>query len=101
MDRPKGGRGKKAPYVSTHARVPEPTKPYIEVIVQMFHDGTLPPIEEFKQLVEAGKENTLPTLEGLTLFAKNTLKRKMSARKSLEHFLSGLYPDRINDIDLE
>ena len=32
----KGGRGKKAPYQTTHCRVPEPCKPVVEKLVAYY-----------------------------------------------------------------
>ena len=34
MDKPKGGRGKKAPYETTHMRVPLPLKAQIEKLIE-------------------------------------------------------------------
>jgi hypothetical protein len=31
-----GGRGKKAPYETTHYRIPEPTKPVVEILVNKY-----------------------------------------------------------------
>jgi hypothetical protein len=41
----KGGKGKKAPYQSTHARIPDPTKEAIAVLVR-----------EWKLALEQGKD---------------------------------------------
>lgn len=34
MDKPKGGRGKKAPYETTHMRIPLPLKLQIEKLIE-------------------------------------------------------------------
>lgn len=36
MDKPKGGRGKKAPYETTHIRIPIPLKSKIEKLIQEY-----------------------------------------------------------------
>lgn len=41
MDKPKGGRGHKAPYRTTHLRVPDPIKDDIQSIIDQWRDGFL------------------------------------------------------------
>ncbi len=47
MSKPVGGRGKTAPYVSTHVRVPQDIKPYIEFLKDQYHEGKLEDFEVF------------------------------------------------------
>jgi hypothetical protein len=39
MDKPIGGRGKKAPYETTHVRIPVDLKPQVELLVEEFRDN--------------------------------------------------------------
>jgi hypothetical protein len=39
MDKPLGGRGKKAPYETTHVRIPVDLKPQVELLVEQFRDN--------------------------------------------------------------
>lgn len=100
MPIPKGGRGLKAPYETTHVRVPVP----IQEPIQSF-------IDEWKQLKISGNEsdtiNPLTTLDAskkltdkcdldrAVKLAHNVLKQKKSARVSLERFLSEVYQEDI------
>jgi hypothetical protein len=39
MSKPVGGRGLKAPYITTHVRTPEPVKAEVEKIIDDFRSG--------------------------------------------------------------
>jgi hypothetical protein len=39
MNKPIGGRGKKAPYETTHVRIPVDLKPQVELLVEKFRDN--------------------------------------------------------------
>jgi len=80
MSKPSGGRGKKAPYVTTHMRIPEPVKTEVQRILDRFH-GTE---------VEA-TEKPLTSLPEAMAIAKNILLQKKSARVSIEKLLTALY----------
>lgn len=89
----KGGRGAKAPYETTHIRVPLPLKQKIEQIC-----------EEYKQKVISGEDVTesedtasIMEFEEALELAKTILKQKKSARVSLKSLLTGIYN---RDIDL-
>jgi nitrate/nitrite-specific signal transduction histidine kinase len=40
MDKPKGGRGHKAPYRTTHLRVPDPIKDRLQAIIDQWREET-------------------------------------------------------------
>jgi hypothetical protein len=80
MSKPVGGRGNKAPYETTHVRVPMPIKPEIERL-----------IEEFRKGRTQQQENSLTSLEDAVETAKELLKQKKSARVSLEKLLTSIY----------
>lgn len=75
----RGGRGVKAPYESTHVRVPVPIKDRVEVLCKAFKDGRL------------DDENSFPTLDESVETARKILKQKKSARISLESLLTSIY----------
>jgi len=75
----KGGRGVKAPYESTHVRVPMPIKHEVEALIQSYKDGCVQPKVDFLSLDEATKA------------AKEILKNKKSARVSLQSLLTAIY----------
>lgn len=95
MNKPKGGRGVKAPYESTHIRVPVPIKPKVNKMV-----------EEYRELILNGKEPererfgclnsvTLTTVGEAKAIAQEILKQKKSAKLSLEKLLTALYQGEI------
>lgn len=76
----KGGRGVKAPYESTHVRIPVPIKDKVEALSQAYKDGRLDELEpEFM------------TIEDAVNAAKKILEQKKSARISLEKLLAVIY----------
>ena len=106
MTKPSGGRGKKAPYVSTHARIPEPIKPHVELLVSEFHNGTLPEPELLSTLLqgEQPEKNSLPTYQTNLLSslpealeaAKKILKGKTSKVESMASLLTAIYGEEVS-----
>lgn len=91
----KGGRGHKAPYDTTHVRVPVPLKPKVDILV-----------EEYKNYVLEGKVSetekwgvsaamTLTSLDEALGIARSILKQKKSAKESLTKLLTALYGGEI------
>lgn len=76
----KGGRGVKAPYESTHVRIPVPIKDKVEALSQAYKDGTLEDSEP--QSVD---------LDNAIELARSILKQKKSARVSMENLLKAIY----------
>jgi hypothetical protein len=92
MDKNLGGRGKKAPYETTHVRIPVPIKDRVEYLKELY----------LNDLLERSlDENKLVTLEDALLEAKNILKLKQSARKSVLKLLTALYGIQISEEDLK
>lgn len=75
-----GGRGKKAPYETTHVRVPVPIKPQIEALIEQFKNGE-----------SESSENPLTSIDEAVILAKSILTQKKSARVSLQKLLTGIY----------
>ena len=76
----RGGRGVKAPYETTHVRIPMPIKERVEELSQAFKDGRL----------NDGKGQ--PTsLDAAVIAAREILKKKKSARISMESLLTAIY----------
>lgn len=84
MSKPKGGRGIKAPYETTHLRVPVPIKPELERL-----------IERYKEQGDTSSENLLTGLDEAVITAKSILKQKKSAKISLEKLLTAIYGEKI------
>jgi hypothetical protein len=79
----KGGRGLKAPYDTTHVRVPVPIKDKVQQIIDDYKNGTNSEASdtmEYEQVLE---------------LAKTILSQKKSAKVSLEKLLTGIYNKKV------
>ena len=87
----KGGRGHKAPYESTHVRVPLPVKDKVEAI-----------INEFRNKGEVETEEKIASdfvdLDEAVEFARSILSSKKSAKVSLQKLLTCIYG--VKDIEI-
>lgn len=117
MDKPVGGRGKSAPYKSTHVRIPEPIKGRVEELKELFFSNHLEYhdelIAEDHKLANKYREEFLNKKTGdnqsdrqynkqeLIDLAKGVLRQKKSARESLLKLLTGLLGEEITVDDLE
>ena len=118
MEYTKGGRGKKAPYRTTHCRVPEPCKPIIDELVARYK-SVVDDSEATESLLSSvslslnrsSRElcNSKPiTLDSETFdsrysdvkkakeLAKQIIRQKQSARKSIAKLLTALYSTNIH-----
>lgn len=77
---PKGGRGQKAPYETTHVRVPIPIKDEVERLILAFKDDE----------VTTSVRHPIAVAEA-TVLAKKILTQKKSARVSMENLLTAIY----------
>ncbi len=84
MTKPHGGRGKKAPYITTHMRVPEPVKSEVQRVLDRFHGNE---VEE--------TDKPLTSLPEAIAVAQSILLQKKSARASLAKLLTALYHTEI------
>jgi len=84
MPKPKGGRGHKAEYESTHVRVPLPIKSDVQKLIERFYS------EE-----ELDEEKTLTGLEEATVIARSILSQKKSSRISMSKLLTAIYGENI------
>jgi hypothetical protein len=118
MDKNLGGRGKKAPYETTHVRIPVPIKERVENLKDLYINGELEQhdktISENNELADKYRglmtsndsqlspvKNNLIDLDKALLEAKSILKFKQSARKSVVKLLSALYGVQIVEDDLK
>lgn len=84
MSKPVGGRGIKAPYETTHIRVPVPIKPEIERLIEQFREGG-----------NTQPENTLTSLDNAIVIAKSILTQKKSSRVSMSKLLTAIYGQNV------
>lgn len=95
MNKPRGGRGVRAPYESTHVRVPIPLKPKVDKMVDEYRalilEGKVPEREKYN----CPDAMTLTTLGEATAICREILKQKKSAKASLEKLLTALYEGEV------
>jgi hypothetical protein len=84
MDKPKGGRGVKAPYETTHIRVPVPLKDEVDALVSRYRE----------QGDSQGNQSVLSVDEAIDQ-GRNILKQKKSAKISIEKLLTAIYRQTI------
>lgn len=83
----RGGAGVKAPYETTHVRIPAPIKEQVEQLSKAYKERVL----------QGEEQATLPDDDQLMSFdeavelSRKILRRKKSAKVSLESLLTSLY----------
>lgn len=78
----KGGRGVKAPYKTTHVRIPVDIKEKVEFLSQHYKDG-----DSTKEPISPVKASEI---------ARHILKNKKSAKVSMEALLLAIYGEKIS-----
>ena len=92
MSKPIGGRGKKAPYETTHLRIPIPIKPQIESMIEAYRLSVIDGID-------SQESDVLPLGDAIEL-SKKLLKSKTAKPDTLAKLLTAIYHTEINKIDL-
>lgn len=90
MTKPLGGRGVKAPYESTHMRVPLPLKEQFEAIIEDYRNSVMQDINLLTSYDVCGN-NSLTGLEDAKKEARKLVRAKKSASQSLSKLLSAIY----------
>jgi hypothetical protein len=94
MTKPIGGRGYKAPYTTTHVRVPTDIKPQVEALIDNYRSELFGVSQT--NLLTTTQTNLLPTLEESVELALGIVARKQSARKSMALLLSAIYGKEVS-----
>ena len=97
QEKPKGGRGNKAPYRTKTMRIPEPIEYQVEKICDVYRQASLQ--GNWEGINDEGLLGTTTPLDRLTKEeaikeANKILKGRKSARISLEKMLQVLYGDK-------
>lgn len=118
MSKPVGGRGKKAPYETTHVRIPLPIKDRVEQLKEQYIAGSLEYADhltaedhrlanEYRNLLTSkssdanSKDKLLTSLDTALVKAKEVLKQKKSAKESIAKLLTSLYGIEVKPEDLK
>lgn len=91
---PKGGRGKKAPYQTTHVRIPVALKPAIEQMIAEYKDLVVNDILSADEEISHNNYTLyreLPNKLQMIEITEKLLKQKQSARKTVEKLIKFLY----------
>lgn len=92
MTRPIGGRGHKAPYETTHLRIPIPIKPEIEKLIAEYRLSVIDGIEP-------ETESLLP-LEDAIEMCRKMIKAKKAKIEDFSKLLTSIYNIEITKDDL-
>ena len=93
MNKPLGGRGKKAPYETTHLRIPVPIKADIEKLIENYRLSVIDGIETH--------DNSLMSVEDAKLLTRKLIKAKTSKIDTLIKLLTSIYGVEISKDELE
>ena len=93
MNKPLGGRGKKAPYETTHLRIPVPIKADIEKLIDNYRLSVIDGIETH--------DNGLMSVEDAKLLTRKLIKAKTSKIDTLAKLLTSIYRVEITKDELE
>jgi len=93
MNKPLGGRGKKAPYETTHLRIPVPIKTDIEKLIENYRLSVIDGIET--------DDNGLMSVEDAKLLTRKLIKSKISKIDTLIKLLTSIYGVEISKDELE
>jgi hypothetical protein len=93
MNKPLGGRGKKAPYETTHLRIPVPIKTDIEKLIENYRLSVIDGIES--------NDNGLMSVEDAKLLTRKLIKSKTSKIDTLIKLLTSIYGVEISKDELE
>lgn len=95
--KPVGGRGKKAPYETTHIRVPVEIKAEIEMLIEIYRQEVLSGDgkNDLDSSESEPKSSQVNHIEA-SVIAKGILAHKRSARESLGKLLTAIYKIKTN-----
>jgi hypothetical protein len=92
MPKPIGGRGKKAPYQTTHLRIPIPIKPQIESMIEAYRLSVIDGID-------SQESEVMPMGDAIEL-SKKLLRSKTAKVDTMIKLLTAIYQTEINKEDL-
>lgn len=100
----KGGRGIKAPYDSTHVRVPEPIKPQVEKLIERFklliaEEGLS--VEEAVDRISSQSNDDCFSKQEIIESAKFGLRSKKGAWISVRKMLTRLFNEEVPTEELK
>lgn len=101
MSKPVGGRGIKAPYDSTHVRVPVPIKLQIEDVIEQFRNAVTGDINLLTGYDIHQNTNSLTGLQEAKKLAIKHLKAKREKHQMVANLLSDIYGTKVSAEELK
>lgn len=102
MNKPVGGRGKKAPYETQVIRVPEPIVNQVEQLIENYRTAVVNNEEiEIEQKSNFHTNITLVDYDSALQKAKEIVKQKRSAAESIAKLLQVLYGGTVSKENLK
>ncbi len=99
MNKPKGGRGKTAPYETTHVRVPLPIKDQVTALIEQWHNSHGSTQDDRETTVTdnplTGKEKPLTDIMEVVEIAHQILRQKKSARASMGTLIKAIFDEEV------
>ena len=92
MTKPMGGRGKRAPYETTHMRVPLPLKTQIEQLIEDYRLSILDGIDR--------PSSELIPLDEALIIAQKLLRSKTAKNDTVAKLLTSIYKTDVSKEDL-
>lgn len=92
MNKPRGGRGIKAPYETTHLRIPIPIKPEIEKLIDNYRASVLDGIEP--------ENDDLISLQDAIELYKKLTRSKVIRIDTVAKLLTAIYKTDVSKDDL-
>ena len=92
MPKPVGGRGKKAPYQTTHLRVPVPLKASLEALIEAYRGDSSDTVEI--------PDDALIALDEAKTIAAQLLKSKRAKVETIAKLLTAIYKTEVTKEDL-
>lgn len=100
----KGGRGRQAPYTSTHVRVPDPLKSEVEQLIwkwrELIESGEFSPTEAVSEVMNVS-DNCQISIDDAINQARKIVSQKKSATESLAKLLTSIYGVEVSKEDLK
>jgi hypothetical protein len=99
VNKPRGGRGKAAPYETTHVRVPLPIKDEVTALIEKWHNSQ-GPTQDSRELASdcnplTGNEKPLTNIVEVVEIARQVLAKKKSARASMGMLIKAIFGEEI------
>ena len=92
-DKPKGGRGKVAPYATTTMRIPLPIKPDIDRIIDNYRDSVTQPILAAIAEIE---QSPIPLNDAIIKAHEILADKKANKKVTIKKLLESIYGQKVS-----